>query len=410
MLLEALQQISKSRDDKFFSEHFSYITKDFDPSQPSQYSAQSLKDYMDWLAGLNQDKILQSNIDQLKNKCENGQENDIVNLQDFLDNSNFESNLLRDINNYFKDSLFMAGILKNTSTPESPQPSPPATALVPATALSTPPTPQNKAENIINLLREFNSLKNPQPESIRINYLGSHTIVYTQNLTFLLKQDSQEVFQQKNQIGIVYPTFGKNSLIGNYDVFIKLLNEEINNERVRKASVPLQPTQPVYNAHTTYSFSGGNPFQTYGPASPYGVQPWQPTLHQPAMPYGSQPWQLTSQPRSCLPNATPLTFPTIHGSLITYPSNFLHTVPGSSSNPYEQVYQAPFSTSALPYVVGGGAMGTGYWSRQVYGGQLTTIQSQPMSYMSSIIPGTAVYGAYSGTGSTSWSNSLGPPR
>jgi hypothetical protein len=86
MLLEALQQISKSRDDKFFSERLGYIAKDFDSIQSSQYSIQSSKEYEDWLAGSNQDKILQSNIDQLKMKCENGQENDIVNLQDFLDN------------------------------------------------------------------------------------------------------------------------------------------------------------------------------------------------------------------------------------------------------------------------------------------------------------------------------------
>jgi hypothetical protein len=58
MLLEALQQISKSRDDKFFSERLGYIAKDFDSIQSSQYSIQSSKEYEDWLAGSNQDKIL----------------------------------------------------------------------------------------------------------------------------------------------------------------------------------------------------------------------------------------------------------------------------------------------------------------------------------------------------------------
>jgi len=107
MLLEALQQVSKSRDEKFFSEHFSYIAKDFDPSQPSQYSAQSFEEYKDWLVGLNKDRILQINIEQLKIDCQNGRAGERINLQNFLAKSKLESNLLNDINNYFMDNLFM---------------------------------------------------------------------------------------------------------------------------------------------------------------------------------------------------------------------------------------------------------------------------------------------------------------
>jgi hypothetical protein len=116
ILLEALQQVSKSRDEKFFSEHFSYIAKDFDPSQPSQYLTQSLKDYKDWLVGLNKDRILQSNIEQLKIDCQNGLAGEGINLQNFLAKSELESNLLTDINNYFRDNLFMT---KNSSDPKS---------------------------------------------------------------------------------------------------------------------------------------------------------------------------------------------------------------------------------------------------------------------------------------------------
>jgi len=104
----------------------------------------------------------------------------------------------------------------------------------------------------------------------------------------------------------------------------------------------------------------------------------------------------------------PLTFnfttlPTIYGGQITYPSNFLHTVPGLSLNPHRQAYSSPVlntTFTALPYGAVGGSTGAGYRSGSVYG-----VSYMAPSQMSS--PGTAVYGAYSRTGPISCSNSLG---
>jgi len=59
---------------------------------------------------------LQRNIDLQKIKCQNGQENYIVNLQDFLDKSELSTNLLEDVNNYFRDNLFMT----TNSSPHKP--------------------------------------------------------------------------------------------------------------------------------------------------------------------------------------------------------------------------------------------------------------------------------------------------
>jgi hypothetical protein len=313
----------------------------------------------------------------------------------------------------------MPGILRNknptTSPPESPPPSPPAQAPATATAPTTntlspsssyssnqitaqltisqsdPETPRYKTQEITTLLKKLNKLKNPV-STFNAAGLNGFFAVKANNSTFTLHEDRQQVnkcIEKKIENG---QTYLEPSETWNYNDFINLLNEEIGRSHFS------QPIQPVY-APTTNSSSVVYPPQAYGLTLPYGgqpVQPWQPTLHQPAMSFGGQyPYQ---QPSPYYATAIPPTYnsttlSTIHGGQITYPSNFLHTVPGLSLNPHRQAYSSPVlntTFTALPYgAVGGASFGTGYqMSGQGYGVPYRT----PLK-MSSIIPGTTVCNA-----------------
>lgn len=357
MLLEALQQISKSRDDKFFSEHFSYIAKDFDPTQPSQYPAQSFNDYKDWIATLSQDKILKSNIEQLKIKCQSGQEKDIVNLQNFLHTSELSDDLRQDIKNYFRNNLFIKNQTSTSSATSCPTSFQPATLKI-----------QTKSDNIILLLLELNSLKNSNSVS-KINSYENKKIVRTQNSTFIFDEISHNVYQYSNQFDDSVPFYEE---IWSYDQFLQQLNKQIAQEkRNSRIYAPVQPAQAVYQPH--------HPPQIYVPQAiihyPYGTQLLQPIIH---------------QATNLVTNLnTPIyhTFSTIHGAQINYPDNMLSYNPNLYFQNGFGGMVPSIAHSALQYSVGGGAMAMGVYhqmSGRGYGDPYATYSSQPM-------PRTAVH-------------------
>jgi hypothetical protein len=434
MLLEALQQISKSRDDKFFSEHFICIAKDFVLSQ-------SFKEYKDYVVTLNHDQLLQFNIEQQRMKCQNGLAEEMINLQVFLDKSELSDDLLQKINNYFKDNIFMTkvrncegsnNILNEKAELEiikklqilnsdlkiwdafydvnyqqkfkvvkfndkeyrlcdgrvnlyQPKNSSNFEFLATYEEFSEKLDSEIKEKHIIEKLGELSRLKNASPIRINRDGQGYGTVVInTQNRQYVLDSARNKVFGRNH---------GAESAeeVGTYDTFLKDLESTITQTR-QHSFQSTSFTSSNYAPPPIYYAS--NPNSAYGLASNFVS----PAVQAPATAISlnpqPQPQQIASQDYQ--------TFNTIHGTEISYPSFMLHSYRRDFQpiNSYEPAYQPYFSTSALSCGVGGGAMlGSSYNQvfGQSYGGPYGAIQPQLMSsYMVPLqmsLPGTAVYNA-----------------